>query len=102
MNYTIMNRLVILFVIVALAGCADKKSQAPATTSVDSVQVFILRKESVTKSLSLPAELHSWERAELFAKVEGYVRELKVDIGSRVKKNDVLVIIDAPEVTANY
>lgn len=97
-----MNRLVILFVIVALAGCADKKNQVPTTTSVDSVQVFVLKKESVSKTLSLPAELHPWERAELFAKVEGYVRELKVDIGSRVKKNDVLIIIDAPEVTANY
>ncbi|MGE0587094.1 MAG: efflux RND transporter periplasmic adaptor subunit [Cyclobacteriaceae bacterium] len=97
-----MNRLVILFVIVALAGCADKKSQAPSATSTDSVQVFKLKKEPVMKTLSLPAELHPWERAELFAKVEGYVRELKVDIGSRVKKNDVLIIIDAPEVTANY
>ena len=99
---TYMNRLIILFIIVALAGCADKKSQSPATTSVDSVQVFLLNKEPVTKALSLPAELHPWERAELFAKVEGYVRELKVDIGSRVKKNDILIIIDAPEVTANY
>jgi membrane fusion protein, multidrug efflux system len=97
-----MNRLVILFVIVASAGCAGEKSQIPATTSVDSVQVFVLKKEPVTKTLSLPAELHPWERAELFAKVEGYVRELRVDIGSHVKKNDVLVIIDAPEVTANY
>lgn len=97
-----MNKLVILFVIVALAGCAEKKNQTSATTSVDSVQVFILKKEPVMKTLSLPAELHFWERAELFAKVEGYVRELKVDIGSHVKKNDVLLIIDAPEVTANY
>ncbi len=97
-----MNRLVILIVIVALAGCADKKNQATTTTSVDSVQVFPLKKEPVTKTLYLPAELHPWERAELFAKVEGYVRELKVDIGSRVKKNDVLVILDAPEVTADY
>jgi RND family efflux transporter MFP subunit len=97
-----MNRPAILFIIVALAGCADKKNQTSATTSVDSVQVFLLEKEPVTKTLFLPAELHPWERAELFAKVEGYVRELKVDIGSRVKKNDVLIIIDAPEVTANY
>ncbi len=102
MNYTTMNRLGILFAIIALAGCGDKKSLVPATTSVDSVQIFTLHKEPVTKTLSLPAELVAWERAELFAKVEGYVRELKVDIGSRVKKNDVLLIIDAPEVTANY
>lgn len=97
-----MNRSVIIFIIAALAGCADKKSQTSASTSADSVEVFTLRREPVKKLLSLPAELHPWERAELFAKIEGYVRELKVDIGSRVKKNDILIIIDAPEVTADY
>jgi membrane fusion protein (multidrug efflux system) len=101
LRYT-MNKLIILFIIVALAGCADNKSQTPTTAAVDTVQVFVLKKEPVSKTLSLPAELHPWERAELFAKVEGYVQELKVDIGSRVKKHDVLFIIDAPEVTANY
>jgi membrane fusion protein, multidrug efflux system len=34
--------------------------------------------------------------------VQGYVKELKVDIGDKVRKNDVLLILDAPEVTANY
>jgi membrane fusion protein, multidrug efflux system len=97
-----MNRIVILLAFTALAGCADKKSQPTSTLATDSVEVFVLKKESVTKTLSLPAELHPWERAELYAKVQGYVRELKVDIGSRVKKNDILIIIDAPEVMANY
>lgn len=96
-----MNRIFILLAFAALAGCADKKNQPASTTAADSVAVFVLKKESVTKTLSLPAELLPWERAELYAKVQGYVRELKVDIGSRVKKNDILIIIDAPEVTAN-
>jgi len=97
-----MNRPVIFFVLAAIAGCTDKKSQLISATTRDSVGVFVLKKEPVTKALSLPAELHPWERAELFAKVEGYVRELKVDIGRRVKKDDILIIIDAPEVIANY
>jgi membrane fusion protein, multidrug efflux system len=97
-----MNRIVIFLAFTALAGCADKKSQPTSTLATDSVEVFVLKKESVTKTLSLPAELHPWERAELYAKVQGYVRELKVDIGSKVKKNDILIIIDAPEVMANY
>jgi membrane fusion protein, multidrug efflux system len=97
-----MNKSIILFSIAALAGCSDKKNLTGTTIVVDSVEVFTLKKESVTKTLSLPAELHPWERAALYAKVTSYVRELKVDIGSRVKKNDILVILDAPEVTANY
>lgn len=94
-----MNKAVIFFLIAA-TGCTSKKSPTTAT-AVDSVEVFSLKKEPVTKTLSLPAELLPWERTELFAKVEGYVKELKVDIGSRIMKNDILVIIDAPEVMAN-
>lgn len=97
-----MNRLFIVGLLALIAGCSGKKQQTTTSTQVDSVQVFVLKKELVTKSLSLPAELLPWERAELYARMEGYVRELKVDIGSRVRKNDILLIIDAPEVTANY
>lgn len=97
-----MNRIVLFLVAAATAGCTEKKNDSTSAAGVDSVNVFVLKKEPITKALSLPAVLVPWERAELYAKVEGYVRELKVDIGSRVKRNDILVIIDAPEVSANY
>ncbi|HTF18915.1 MAG TPA: efflux RND transporter periplasmic adaptor subunit [Chryseolinea sp.] len=97
-----MNRFVILFGVVVLVACTDKKKPTTTVPARDSVSVFLVKKESVEKALSLPAELHAWERAELYAKVDGYLKELKVDIGSRVKRNDVLAIIDAPEVSANY
>jgi RND family efflux transporter MFP subunit len=101
-----MNRYAAFLLLVAVTlSCSEKKetSGKPASgQQPDSVTVFILTKDSVSKALKLPAELHPWERAEIYAKVEGYVKELKVDIGDRVKKNDVLLIIDAPEVTANY
>lgn len=102
MNSKRMNRFVIIISLAILGGCTGKKTETAVKTTVDTVDVFTLKKEEVTKNLSLPAELQPWERAELFAKVEGYVRFLKVDIGTRVKKNDILIHIDAPEVTANY
>lgn len=98
------NRLTVitLSVVSLLSSCSEKKSEATSAVAKDSVEVFVLKKETVSKTLALPAELHPWERAEVYAKVEGYVRELKVDIGDKVRKNDVLLILDAPEVTANY
>ena len=36
----------------------------------------------------------------MYAKVTGFVRELKVDIGSKVKEQQVLMTLDAPELTA--
>lgn len=94
------------FIVTAISlfiwSCSAKKSEPTSVQTTDSVAVFALTKEAIGKTLSLPSELLPWERAEVFAKVQGYVRELKVDIGDRVRKNDVLLILDAPEVTANY
>jgi membrane fusion protein (multidrug efflux system) len=101
-----MNRLIAFFLLVAVAvACSEKKgisNKLSGTEQPDSVKVFALRKDSVSKVLKLPAQLHPWERAEIYAKVEGYVKELKVDIGDKVKKNDILIVVDAPEATANY
>lgn len=99
-----MNKSIITFLtcLILISGCKEGAVQTQTSATTDTLEVFLLRKEPVTKTLSLPAELHPWERAELFAKVEGYVKELRVDIGDRVKKDQVLAVIDAPEVTANY
>ena len=103
---SMMNRFAAFFLLAGiLLSCSEKKetSSKPAgSEQADSVKVFALKRDSVSKALKLPAELHPWERTEIYAKVEGYVKELKVDIGDKVRKNDVLLILDAPEVTANY
>jgi membrane fusion protein (multidrug efflux system) len=97
------NRLTTLaLTVLVLAACNAKKAESTSTPLVDSVEVFALKKEAVIKTLSLPAELYPWERAEVYAKMEGYVLALKVDIGDNVRKNDILLILDAPELTANY
>lgn len=99
-----MKKIFVIFTTISflIAACNSEKKESAPTPVADSVEVFALKKEIVTKTFSLPAELLPWEKAEVYAKVEGYVRELKVDIGDRVRKNDVLVMLDAPEVTANY
>ena len=97
------NRLIALIISVFfVSACGSKKTASSGTAEADSVEVFALSKQAVSKTLTLPAELHPWERAEVYAKAEGYVRELRVDIGDRIRKNDVMVVIDAPEVMANY
>jgi RND family efflux transporter MFP subunit len=99
-----MNRsLLICIVLLYALSCAEKKSNENAiAVQPDSVKVFVLKKDSVSKTLKLPVELSPWERSEIYAKVEGYVSQLKVDIGDRVRKNEVLIVLDAPEVTANF
>ena len=44
-----------------------------------------------------PGTMESFDFADLYAKISGYVKEQSVDIGSKVSAGDVLVVIDAPE-----
>lgn len=47
--------------------------------------------------LALPANLQAVQEIPIFARVAGYLKERNVDIGDKVSKNQVLAIIDAPE-----
>lgn len=86
-----------------LSGCQQPAvKQAPPKPAVDSVPVFLLEKQPVNKQISFPAELIPYERAEIYAKVSGYIKSLKADLGDHVQKGQVLAILDAPEMIANY
>ena len=45
----------------------------------------------------VPATVHAFYEADLYAKDSGYVSQVHADIGDRVKKNQVLAVIDDPE-----
>ncbi|OQP41848.1 hypothetical protein A4D02_14110 [Niastella koreensis] len=87
----------------ALAACNE--SQQPLNSNktevkktADTVKAFVLKADSAQKTISLPGELLPNENADIRAKVQGYIRKLYVDIGSRVKKGQLLALIDAPEI----
>jgi membrane fusion protein, multidrug efflux system len=50
-----------------------------------------------SQSLILPGSLQAYYDAQLYSRVPGYVHAWYRDIGARVKKGDVLALIDTPE-----
>ena len=48
-------------------------------------------------ALDLPGRLEAYIRAPIYARVPGYLKSWKHDIGSKVKAGDVLAEIDAPD-----
>ncbi|MDO9237278.1 MAG: efflux RND transporter periplasmic adaptor subunit [Aquabacterium sp.] len=50
------------------------------------------------RTVALPATLRGLNEAAIYARTNGYVRAWKKDIGDKVKKSDLLAIIDTPEV----
>jgi RND family efflux transporter MFP subunit len=52
------------------------------------------------QTLSLPGETRGWYSSTIYARVSGYVAKWIADIGDRVKKDQVLAMIDTPELDA--
>lgn len=60
-------------------------------------EVMKPERRKVIRKLKLPATLIADEQVDLYAKTSGYIDQINVDIGSRVKKGDVLTTISVPE-----
>jgi len=82
----------------ALAFAAVLFSAATSAAAPDTVPAFLLRADTLKKSVELPGELLPYYQTDLLAKVQGYVREMKVDIGDRVRRGQTLAVLEAPEV----
>jgi membrane fusion protein (multidrug efflux system) len=98
-----MKYLTGIMLLVVAAACNNNSSTVTAKkeeAKADSVKVFVLTIDSAQKNILLPGELLPNENAQLRAKVQGYIRKLNVDIGSKVRKGQVLALIDAPEINS--
>jgi len=51
-----------------------------------------------SSTLALPGRLEAYSRAPIYARVNGYVKDWKVDIGGRVQAGQLLADIEAPDV----
>lgn len=52
---------------------------------------------SKTATFSLPGRLEAYNQAQIYARVNGYVKDWKADIGTPVKAGELLAEIDAPD-----
>jgi RND family efflux transporter MFP subunit len=107
MNFTRRTGIKILVAVVGLGAggiVAERHlvaSPSPVnSTKADSaprVEVVRPRRVTVAQRLQTNATLEAFEQADLFAKVSGYLSDVRVDIGDHVKAGQVLAVIDIPE-----
>jgi RND family efflux transporter MFP subunit len=64
------------------------------------VQTVTVRRQSLKQTLVLPGETRGWYSSTIYARVTGYVARWLVDIGDSVKKDQVMAIIDTPDLDA--
>jgi len=68
--------------------------------SLHALVPILFAQQEVGVEIRLPITLEGDQRTELHARVEGYIAQVHVDIGDRVRKGDLLVTLDAPELEA--
>jgi membrane fusion protein (multidrug efflux system) len=92
--------LIPILLLEACGGSGSKDAAAQSKPEIPQVKVITLQLEPVATKLALTGEIIPLDKADIFARTPGYVKEVKVDIGSQVKKGQVLCILEAPELNA--
>ncbi len=62
-----------------------------------SYQLVTVEKGSISNVIKLPAQLAAFEEVSIFPKVNGYVKTVQVDVGSKVRQGQLLMTLEAPE-----
>ena len=77
---------------------ADVEAQElPGASSIPMVAVASVVPEDLQRNLVLTAEFVPFQEVDVMAKVSGYVKEILVDAGDRVKEGDLLATLEVPE-----
>lgn len=98
--FTILSAIALLFAGL-LSSCGSQPATAAAAASDTAVvQTLSLTKEQLTTHMTLPGQLLPFQTVDLYAKVNSFVKDMFVDVGSRVHKGQLLATLEAPELEA--
>jgi RND family efflux transporter MFP subunit len=70
--------------------------KAPAEQPRAAAVVAVTR-GNLASSLTVAGQFQPYQQVDLHAKVSGYIRWIKVDIGDRVREGEVLALLEVPE-----
>jgi HlyD family secretion protein len=84
------------------ASSSGGASSKPATVQAEQPRVEVVHplKGGIERKTVQPGSVHSFETIDLFVMVSGFLKIQNVDIGSRIKKGQVLAEIDVPRETS--
>ena len=89
--------------VVIICFCLLRKSSGEAATKTESTRsaaVVTVAREDLFRAVEIPAEFRPYVEVELHAKVDGYMQTENVDFGDQVKSNQLLAVLEVPELKA--
>jgi RND family efflux transporter MFP subunit len=80
-----------------LASCSSNKSSADDLASAPVAPVVKVTRRNISDTLEIASEFLPFQEIEVYAKVSGYIRQLNVDWGTKVRQGDVMAVLEVPE-----
>jgi RND family efflux transporter MFP subunit len=100
------TKLILLFALLILGMAAAfmvLKSKGinlqPGAQPIVTVAVAKVTRQNVYDEVPIPAEFRPYVESELHAMVTGYVSQMNVDFGDKVKQGQILATLEVPELT---
>ncbi len=99
-------KIAAVLTLAAVAGCsspapANLAHAEPASTPIE-VTLVTPKRQAITRTITLTANVEAYEQVPLYAKVAGYVKAVNVDIGDRVRNGELLAVLEVPEIDQQY
>ena len=93
----ILAVVIVVYGLVSRAAQGSKLRDVTEAQAVPNVAVATPQRIENKSGLQLPGRLEAFIRAPIYARVPGYLKSWKHDIGSKVKAGDLLAEIDTPD-----
>jgi len=78
-------------------GSPERKAEEQSGAPEPAVAVAKAVIEDLSRKVVLTAEFVPFQEVDIMAKVSGYVKEIRVDVGDHVRQGDTLATIEIPE-----
>lgn len=85
--------------IVAFAGCGQHPSVATISPTAQSTEIATASpvRRAIHYTVQQPGRIEPFEQTPIYTKIAGFVRSVHVEIGDRVKRGQLLVELEVPE-----
>jgi len=91
--------ILLIFSMAFLDACGKVRARSDAAPAV-TVGVTKVGRESLKRQITISSELVPFQEIDVYAKESGFVKQLLVDYGSRVKAGQLMAVLEIPELEA--
>jgi len=92
--------ILLVGVLLYTVSCSHEKTdnaEAAAPDKIVNTAVSKVTRADLSQSLRIAAEFRPFQEIDVHAKVAGFVKQIYVDVGDRVRKGQTLAILEVPE-----